>query len=110
MQDSSNDAVTGDNSEGSTSNFLTAMGLITSGGDSLSSQTLGNNAKFYLNDSTTAQFANSNVLTSDITGITGLTITLKSASETKTANINVEQDTEALTSAMLTALYQSLTI
>jgi len=89
------------NLEDTSGDFLEQVGLITAGGDSLSSQTLGSNAEVYLNGSTEVLEVNSNTITSDISGITGLTINLKDVTETgETISINVEQDTGALTSAV----------
>ncbi len=87
--------------EDTSGDFLEQMGLITAGGDSLSSQTLGDNAVVYVNGSTTALEANSNTLTSDITGLSGITINLKDVTEAgETITFNVEQDTEQLTNAV----------
>jgi len=99
MQSGSTDS---EYAEEDSSNFLTAMGLITVDGDSFASQagTLGTNAKVYLNDSNTALYANSNTLTSDITGINGLTINLLKTSDNENVDINVNQDTTQLVSAV----------
>ncbi|EKE03182.1 MAG: hypothetical protein ACD_20C00234G0004 [uncultured bacterium] len=84
-----------------TSNFLTAMGLIKPDGNSLESQTLGNNATVYLNGSATPLYANSNTLTGDITGIAGITINLLKETEAEeTINITIGQDSDQLTSAL----------
>ncbi|HBG48289.1 MAG TPA: hypothetical protein DDW90_02025, partial [Cyanobacteria bacterium UBA9971] len=98
---SKNPGQTAINLENGTSNFLNKIGLITAGGDSLSSQTLGNNAKVYVNGSTTALEANSNTITGDISGITGLTINLKNTTEVgDTIDINVDQDTDQINTAL----------
>ena len=89
------------NLEDTSGDFLEQIGLITVGGDSLSSQTLGENASVYINGSAEALEVNSNILTSDISGLTGITINLKNLTEVgETIKINVEQDTEVLTSAV----------
>jgi len=89
------------NLENGTSNFLTKTGLVTAGGDSLSSQTLGSNAKIYINGSATATEVNSNTVTGDVSGISGLTINLKNVTEDgKTIDINLDQDTDQLKSAL----------
>lgn len=89
------------NLEDTSGDFLEQMGLITAGGDSISSQTLGKNAEVYINGSSTAVEVNSNTLTSDISGLSGVTISLKNVTEVgETISLNVEQDTDALTSAV----------
>lgn len=89
------------NLEDTTGDFLEQMGLISDTGDSLTSQTLGNNALVYINGSTTALEANTNTLTGDITGFSGLTIKLKKVTEEgETIKLNIEQDTEKLTNAV----------
>ncbi len=91
-----------DNNETDNSNFLTKMGLITEEGDSLSAQTLGTNSKFYLNGSANTIEATSNVVTGDITGLTGVTLKLKAVTpdDEDPIEIKIEQDTDALTSAV----------
>ncbi len=87
--------------EDTSGDFLQQMGLITAGGDSLSSQTLGENAVVYINGSASPLEANSNTLTNEITGLTGVTINLKDVTETgETLTFNVEQDTDKLTDAV----------
>jgi len=89
------------NFEDTDGDFLQQMGLITAGGDSLSSQTLGDNAKVYINGSAEVLEVNSNTITSDISGITGVTIDLKTLTEAgETISINIEQDTDQLTSSV----------
>ncbi len=89
------------NLEDTSGDFLQQIGLITAGGDSLSSQTLGENARVYVNGSTEALEVNSNTITSDISGIIGVTISLKDITEAgETINLNIEQDTDKLTSAV----------
>ncbi|OGI03715.1 MAG: hypothetical protein A2104_05555 [Candidatus Melainabacteria bacterium GWF2_32_7] len=89
------------NLENGTSNFLEKVGLVSAAGDSLTSQTLGNNAKIYINGSATALEANSNTVTGDISGITGLTINLKNTTEVgETIDINIDQDTDQISTAL----------
>jgi len=89
------------NLEDTSGDFLQQMDLITAGGDSLSSQTLGQNALVYINGSSTALEVNSNTITSDISGITGVTINLKNTTATGTTiSINVDQDTDQVTNAV----------
>lgn len=96
------------NLEDGTSNFLTKIGLITAGGDSIASQTLGTNARVYINGSTTALEVNSNKLTGDVSGISGVTINLKkttavTGNNTTTdepININVDQNSDQITGAV----------
>jgi len=89
------------NLENGTSNFLTKIGLISESGDSLASQTLGNNAKVYLNGATTALEVNSNTITAATSGLTGLTINLKKVTtDDETIDINIDQDTDQLSSAL----------
>ena len=98
---SKNPGQTAINLENGTSNFLTKIGLVTAGGDSLASQTLGNNANVYINGSATALEANSNTITGDISGITGLNISLKNTTEVgKTIDINIDQDTDQISTAL----------
>ncbi len=99
------------NIENGTSNFLTQAGLIDGAGNSMVSQTLGNNAKVYINSKSTDIPAptplevNSNSITSDISGIAGVTINLKNLSSSNTPagtsiDINVEQDSDQLYNAV----------
>jgi flagellar hook-associated protein 2 len=98
---SKNAGKTAINLENGTSNFLTQTGLVTAGGDSLSSQTLGDNAKVYINGSITALEVNSNTITDDISGISGLTINLKNTTAVGTSiDININQDTDQISSAL----------
>jgi len=86
------------------SNFLTAMGLTTADNTlAEGSQKLGSNASFELNGKTME--ANTNTVGSDITGLLGVTITLKGKTPTNTggsttANLSIGQDTASLVSAM----------
>jgi len=89
------------NLENGTSNFLTKVGLVSSSGDSLASQTLGNNAKVYINGATNALEVNSNTIKGDVSGITGLTINLKQVTkDDQVVNIGIDQDTDKLSSAL----------
>lgn len=87
--------------EDTSGDFLQQMNLITAGGDSLSSQTLGDNAKVYINGSTTATEVNSNTLTGDVSGLTGVTISLNDVTDAgKNISLNVQQNTDDLVSAV----------
>ncbi len=89
------------NLEDTSGNFLEQIGLIASGGDALASQTLGENARVRINDSTELIEVNSNTITSDISGISGVTISLKDVSEAgEKITLDVNQDTEQLTNAV----------
>jgi flagellar hook-associated protein 2 len=97
------------NFEDGTSNFLSKVGLISPTGDSLASQTLGENARVFLNGSNTALEVNSNTITGDISGIPGLTINLKKVTTSVATNgttvnnpinINVEQDTDQIVNSI----------
>jgi flagellar hook-associated protein 2 len=81
------------NMSNTSGNFLTAMGLIV-GGNSTTSQTRGSNASFVLNGSTIQSASNS--VTSDITGVAGLTLNLISGAGS-TTNINIASDKAPLT-------------
>ena len=103
------------NLEDGTSNFLSQAGLIESG-NSMASQTMGTNAKVYINGSTSALEVNSNTITGDISGLAGVTINLKNTSSSTTAegtaiNITVDQDTDQLFNAVndLLAKFNSMT-
>ena len=96
------------NIEAGTSNFTDILGLTASEWNNdgsvkvtrikLESQELGNNASFSING-TNFQSA-SNVITSDVSRIQGLTINLKSASAGDTVTITVGKDAEAVTEAV----------
>jgi flagellar hook-associated protein 2 len=79
-------------------NFLTAMGIVGAGGDSLASQTLGQNAEVVVNGTTL--LSTSNTLDSAVSGLTGISLNLKKAQVGTTVSLEVGQDTEALTKAM----------
>lgn len=87
------------NLEDTSGDFLEQVGLINSG-NSLDSQTLGDNAKVRINGSDVIE-VNSNTITSDMSGIAGVTINLNETTEVgDSISINVKQDTEQLTSAI----------
>ena len=96
------------NVEAGTSNFTDILGLTNSEWNpdgsikttriALDSQEIGSNAKFSING-TNFQSA-SNVITSDVSRIQGLTLNLKSASSGNTVTVNVTQDAEAVTEAV----------
>lgn len=89
------------NLEDTSGDFLKQIGLIDSGGNSLASQTLGENALIRVNGSTDAIEVNSNTVTGDMSGIEGVTISLNSVTEAgEKITLDVAQDTEQLTSAV----------
>lgn len=79
------------------SNFTDIMKLTSGGALAAGSQTLGDNAELTING--TAITSTSNTITSDVSGISGLTLTLK-AQTTSTADVTVSSDTSAVTSAI----------
>ena len=90
------------NIEAGTSNFTNIMGF-TKTKDGVSalvtdSQTLGQNAVVRINGTTVTSATN--VITSDISRIKGLTINLKNVSEGETVTITVEQDKESIYNAV----------
>lgn len=90
------------NIEAGTSNFTDIMGF-TKQKDGVSalvtdSQTLGQNAVIRINGTTVTSATN--VITSDISRIKGLTINLKNVSEGETVTITVEQDKESIYNAV----------
>jgi len=97
--------------ESGTSNFLEQAGLIDGSGNTLQSQTLGQNAKVFINNKSTDVPAptplevNSNTITSDISGIVGVTINLKALSSSDTPlgtpiDISINQDTDSIYNAL----------
>lgn len=88
------------NVENGTSNFLQVMGLTTSqGAIATGSQTLGQNAKLTINDVEIESF--SNTVTSETTGVKGLTLTLNDETETdKPVTVSVSQDTSSAFNAI----------
>lgn len=99
----------GDGTVGDTdaSNFTDIMGLTSSTWDgsnnlltsnlATDSQTLGTNAKFTINGTTIT--STSNTITSDVSGIKGLTLTLKDET-TSTADVTITQDTSKASTAI----------
>lgn len=83
---------------GDTSNFLSAMKLV-SGSDSLASQTLGVNAQFKINNGVTLT-STSNTVDSSITGLTGVTFNLLTTTGSTSANVTIKQDTDKLKTAV----------
>lgn len=83
------------NIEGGTSNITDILGL-TQDGDIISdTQVLGQNAELLLNGSLIQSY--SNTITSEISGVAGLTLELKDVSETdKPVNIVIGQDTDSI--------------
>jgi len=90
-----------------TGNFLTSMGLI-NGTDSTTSQTIGGNAKFVLNGTT--MYSTTTSVNQNVTGLTGITLNLASASPGTTMQINVAQDTTSISDAVTSVVnaYNSL--
>lgn len=89
------------NLQNGTSNFLSAIGLINGSGNSLASQTYGKNAKVYINDSEVAIEANSNTISSEISGLSGVTLSLVKPTETdKPITMSVTQDNTSLKGAV----------
>lgn len=84
---------------GGGSNFTYIMGLTSSDGKTLAtnSQTLGTNAKLTINN--TSITSSSNTVTSDISGIAGLTLTLNKET-TSTATVAVTTDNSKATTAI----------
>lgn len=88
----------GDSSNGGgTSNFLSAMNVI-SAGDMTVSQTAGTNAEFVLNGVT--MYATSNVVDETVHGMTGVTLNLKQAQPGNTVQINIQKDQANLKEAI----------
>ncbi|MBX2859758.1 MAG: flagellar filament capping protein FliD, partial [Vampirovibrio sp.] len=77
-----------------TGNFLEAVGLIAAG-DTTTSQTAGTNAEFQINGGGSI-FSSSNSVSESITGITGVTLDLVSASPGTQVEININRDIEPL--------------
>lgn len=94
---STEEGATNINIEAGTSNFTDMMGLTASGGIVQEAQTLGTNAVLTING--TSITSASNTITSDVSGITGLTLTLNDKT-TSAATINVAKDTAAAVTAI----------
>lgn len=86
----------GDNSTAD-SNFTDIMGLTSNGSLAANSQTLGTDASLTINGNTITSA--SNTVTSDISGIKGLTLTLTDKT-TSTATVSVSADTSKISSAI----------
>lgn len=80
-----------------TSNFLSAIKLVT-GGNSLASQTLGENAQFKINNGNTIE-STSNTADSTVHGLNGVTLNLL-AETTSAASVSVSPNTDKLTTAI----------
>lgn len=104
---STDQGATNINIEAGTSNFTDVMGLTTSTWNTdgsmkttalaTGSQTLGENASLTINGTTIT--SSSNTVTSDISGIAGLTLTLTDTTST-TAKVTVSQNTTSLENAI----------
>lgn len=85
------------NVQAGTSNFTDIMGLTASGKVAANSQTLGTHAIFTVNGTTMT--SQSNTVTSDVSGIQGLTINLNDKTTTNTT-ITVSSDNSSLKTAV----------
>lgn len=94
---STDEGATNINIEAGTSNFTDIMGLTSGGGLADNSQELGTNAVLTINGTTITSA--SNTITSDVSGITGLTLTLNDET-TSDATINIAGDTSAAVDAI----------
>lgn len=83
------------------SNFLQNVNLITGGGDTLAYQTLGDNARIQINGGAVIE-STSNTITDSVTGIKDVTLTLRDDSAGSNITVNIQQDTDALVSALKT--------
>jgi flagellar hook-associated protein 2 len=83
---------------GDTSNFLSAVNLV-NGVDALAYQTLGNNARFQINNGPVIE-STSNKVSDSVTGIKDVTLNLLNASDGNNITVTIQQDTEKLTSAI----------
>lgn len=89
------------NIEGGSSNVMDVLGLTQNGDIIPETQTLGQNAKVIINGSTIESY--SNTLTSEVTGIAGLTLDLKSTTkENESVQITVGQNTDSIVSEVET--------
>ena len=95
------------NIEAGTSNFTDILGLTDSEWNDgvlentkilVNSQTLGNNASFSINGTNFS--SSSNIITSDVSRIQGLTLNLKSATPGQAVTVTISQDTEVVTEAL----------
>lgn len=85
------------NVEAGTSNFTDIMGLTSGGNLAVGSQTIGENAKLTING--TEITSASNNVTSDISGIAGLTLTLNKET-TSAASVSITADSSKVTTAI----------
>jgi flagellar hook-associated protein 2 len=79
------------------SNFLTAMKLIT-GGDTTTSQVAGQNAQFVVNGTT--MYASSTSVDETVTGLTGVTLNLNQAAVGTQVQLTVQKDTASVVTAV----------
>ena len=86
------------NIESGTTNFTNLLGLTNGDNLIMSSQKIGKNAILTINGTTYTSLKND--VTSEATGITGLTINLKGLTEGSAVQLTVKRDTESLTNAM----------
>lgn len=85
------------NIEGGTSNVTDILGLTRNGNIIPESQELGQNSQIKLNGSIVESY--SNVITSEVSGVAGLSLDLKDATEAgKNINITIGQDTDSVVS------------
>lgn len=77
---------------------LQALG-VTNGVDSLTSQTLGQNAKIQINGGVVLE-STSNTIDSTVTGLTGVTLNVSGVTGATDATIDVKQDTDKLKSSL----------
>lgn len=83
------------NIEGGTSNITDMLGLTKNGDIIPETQVLGNNAKVVINGSEIEAY--SNTITSEVSGVAGLALDLKSVTEEgETINISVSQNTDSV--------------
>ena len=83
------------NIEGGTSNITDILGLTQNGDIIPETQQLGQNAKVVINGSTIETY--SNTITSEVSGIAGLTLDLKNITEEgETIDITIGQDTDSI--------------
>lgn len=81
------------NLQDTSGNFLTAMGLI-NGVDSTASQVAGTNAHFKING--VEMYSASSTVDENITGITGVTLSLKKVAVGTTTQITIQKDSDAV--------------
>lgn len=87
-------------SVGGTSDFAKKVGFLDNAGNvNLSTQTLGQNAKFTVNGNSLEYY--SNEIPESVTGVDGLTLTLKKTTEND-VDLSIKEDTDDLTDAIAT--------